>query len=232
MLIVCLNELYDGGKIKSFVLLFMGLVTLSLAHILCLVIYCVFVFRKRMVYIVLAGAITIGVGVNFIPKDSLLYVNLFQRFIITKDGGLKGDNRSNQIKEFFSLLDNNISQYGNNVMVKNSGLETTVVDQSANPFSIWFGYGLLMWIPYVITLLVLFPHVFNRNQAVQITSILLILLLLQRPYIYSMYWGYAIWSVVLVMFLKKNELRQKTHSGHDGQVINRLLTRQSPNYEC
>lgn len=222
ILIVCLNELFDGGKTKSLVLLFMGLVTFSLAHILCFAAYCAFIFRKRFIYIVLAGTIMVGFGVNYAAKDSLLYLNLFSRFAFSKDEGLKGDNRSVQVKEFFSLLNSDISRYGDNVMVKQSGGESEAIDQSSNPFSIWFGYGLLMWIPYAITLVVLFYHVLDRNQAVQITSISLTLLLLQRPYIYSMYWGFAIWSVVLVMFLKKSEFSKKTHSVHNAKTMNMI----------
>ncbi|CAN1535266.1 hypothetical protein MCETALH18_01587 [Methylophilaceae bacterium] len=210
ILMVCLNELYDGGKPRSFVLLSLGLVTLSLAHILCFLTYVTFFFRKQMVFILLACVLFMGSLVNSVSKDSLLYLNLFQRFTINEDGRLNGDNRSNQIDEFFSLLDNNISRYGNNVIVNEGGQDAGAIDQSSNPFSIWYSYGVLMWMTYAIVLGVLSYHMFDRNKSVQITSILLIMLLLQRPYIYSFYWGLAICTVIALMF--ENKFSKSTNS--------------------
>jgi hypothetical protein len=217
ILMVCLNELYDGGKPRSFVLLSLGLVTLSLTHILCFIAYATFFFRKKMIFILLACVLFMGSVVDSVSKDSLLYLNLLQRFTISEDGRLSGDNRSNQIHEFFSLLDNNISRYGNNIIVNDGGQDAGAIDQSANPFSIWYSYGLLMWITYATVLGVIAYHMFDRNKSVQITSILLIMLLLQRPYIYSFYWGLAICTIVALMF--QNKFSKLTHLSRKKNAI-------------
>jgi hypothetical protein len=201
IMMVCLNELSGGSKKRSLLLFSLGLVTLSLGHFLCMIAYSMIRFKKWAVYIVTAFVLLIALAQLYVPDESLLYLNLISRLAISKDEGLKGDNRSGQVKEFFSLLDKNISRYGENVMVKRTGAQSEAFDQSSNPFSIWFGYGFLMWLPYAGTLLTLCWHFFSRNQAVRVTSVLMVLMLLQRPYIYSMYWGFAIWGVVTVMFL-------------------------------
>jgi len=202
ILVVCLNELGGGGKKKSITLLLLGIITLSLTHIVCIITYCFIIFRKKTVYLVLVFGFLLGYAQIYSPDDSLLYSSFFSRFVIT-DEGLKGDNRSNQVKEFFSLIDSNTSRYGDNVLIKERGGVSQSEAQTANPFSIWFAYGFIMWIPYAITLLFLIVHFFNQIPSVKITSILLFFLLLQRPYIYSMYWGLAIWFVIASMIRKK-----------------------------
>ncbi|MBV5329882.1 MAG: hypothetical protein JZU65_20015 [Chlorobium sp.] len=225
ILVVCLNELSEGGKIKSFILLCLGLITLSFAHILCSVAYTAIMFKKKMVYVLLIFVLAVGSAQFYVPDESILYMNFISRLAISKEEGLKGDNRSGQVKEFFSLLNYDISRYGDNVMVNQRGGVSEAYDQSSNPFSIWFGYGFIMWLPYVITLLVLLYHFFNRIQSVQVTSVLMFMLLLQRPYIYSMEWGFAIWVVITAMFYKKRESNKYRNNvrGKEEQGTNTMV---------
>jgi hypothetical protein len=206
ILVVCLNELGDGGRKRSLLLLCLGLITLSMAHVFCFVAYSVIVFKKRIMFVVLSFLIVLGATGDFINEDSLLSLNFFRRFSVGETGQLVGDNRSNQVIEFFSLVDYDISRYGNNVMIKDYGHEVLNSDQSSNPFSIWFGYGFVMWLPYALTLVILFLSVLGQSESVKITSTLMLLLLLQRPYIYSLYWGFGIWSVIILMFIRKNRI--------------------------
>jgi hypothetical protein len=201
ILVVCLNELTGGGKKRSLVLLSLGLVTLSLAHAICFLAYLALSFRKRIVYVALAAAMIAEPLSSLIDDDSLLSANFLRRFTV-EDGQLVGDNRSGQVVEFFSLVDYKICRFGNNPLAKYGDGGVAAVDQSSNPFSIWFGYGLIMWLPYAITLVFLCRGVFQRNRSAQITSVLLLLLLLQRPYIYSLYWGFSIWVTIVAMYLK------------------------------
>jgi hypothetical protein len=205
-LVVCLNELCGGGRRKSIILFALGLVTLSVAHVFCFAAYAAFAFRRRIAYValvltVVAGPMADVLGEHF-GEESLLGATFFQRFSIS-DGQLTGDNRSEQIAEFFSLVDYNITRYGTNAMVKYGKGGVSARDQSSNPFSLWFGYGFLMWIPYAIVLVVLVWNIFQRRRPVQITAVLLVLLLLQRPVIYSLYWGLSTWSVIALMFIRK-----------------------------
>lgn len=209
VLVVCLNELSNGGKTRSFILMTLGLVTLSMAHIFCFAAYAAFALRKRLAYAVVALTFVGGPIADFIAQqsdqDSPL-VAFFDRFSVSDEGQLEGDTRSHQVTEFFSVVDYRVSRYGNNAMIKYDRGGMTVVDQSSHPFSIWFGYGFVIWIPYAITMFVLIRHVFQRDRRVQVVAVLMTLLLLQRPYIYSLYWGFAIWSVIAMMFFRKASL--------------------------
>lgn len=213
-LVVCLNELCDGPRKRSFILFSLGLVTLSLAHVFCFATYAAVTLRKRIAYLVLAATVLAGPAYDLLGErlglDTQLGMHFLNRFSI-QEGQITGDNRTGQMEEFFSLVDYDISRYGNTAMAKYRRGGTTFTDQSAHPFSIWFGYGFVMWIPYAVTLLVLSVNVFARKKSVQVTAILLILLLLQRPYIYSLYWGFAIWSVVAFMFLKRASATAEAH---------------------
>jgi len=204
ILVVCLIELYNVGRIKSIILLGLGLITFSLTHLLCVIVYVIVMFRNRKVFVFLFFSILVGFAYNYIPEDNILDRVLFNRLQVTGEGRLMGDNRSNQVDEFFSLIDSDISIYGERGMIKRSGGRlSAAVDQSSNPFMIWFNYGFLIWLPYAILLIVLFSNYFHSDRSVQITSIMMTILLLQRPYIYSMYWGFAIWFVISAMFIKK-----------------------------
>jgi hypothetical protein len=205
-LVVCLNELCNGGRRRSIILFVLGLVTLSVAHVFCFAAYAAFALRRRIAYVVLALAVVAGpmadeLGEHF-GEGSLLGEGFFRRFSIS-DGQLTGDNRSGQVSEFFSLVDYKMSRYGSNAMAKYDMGGIASVDQSSNPFSIWFGYGVVMWIPYAAVLVVLARNIFQRKRAVQITAVLLVLLLLQRPNVYSLYWGLSTWSVIALMFIRK-----------------------------
>jgi hypothetical protein len=205
-LVVCLNELCDGGRKRSLILFSLGLVTLSLAHVFCFGAYAAIALRRRVAYlalvlVVLAAPLS-DLLIERLAASSPMIAQFLDRFSI-KDDRLSGDNRSNQVTEFFSLVDYDVSRYGSNAMSKYNKGWISSEDQSSNPFSIWFGYGFIMWIPYAITLVVLCRNMFERERPVQITAVLLVLLLLQRPYIYSLYWGLAIWSVVALMFIRK-----------------------------
>jgi hypothetical protein len=205
-LVVCLNELCNGGRKKSIILFVLGLVTLSLAHVFCFAAYVAFAFRRRIAYVALALVFVAeplaDLAGDYLGEDSLLSASFFQRFTVS-DGQLAGDNRSGQVSEFFSLVDYDISRFGAGAMAKYGKAEVLARDQTSNPFTIWYGYGFLMWIPYAVVLVVLAWHIFQRKRPVQITAVLLVLLLLQRPYIYSLYWGLSTWSVIALMFLRK-----------------------------
>jgi hypothetical protein len=208
ILVICMNELRGDGKKKSITLFLLGLVTFSVAHAICFAAYLSVVFKKRIAYLALAGVILIQPVGNFLVENfgstAPIITQFFDRFSIA-DGGIKGDNRTSQVVEFFSLVDQDITQYGHNALAKYKSRSITVVDQSSNPFSIWFGYGVIMWIPYVILLVVLIRNAFERKSSVKVTAILLSLLLLQRPYIYTLYWSFAIWSTIVLMYVTRAE---------------------------
>jgi hypothetical protein len=119
------------------------------------------------------------------------------------DGNFVGDNRSNQISDFFNIVNNDILIYGSkNLTQKYDGM-----DFSSNPFSITFGYGLIISLPYFFLLGWLAWSTIKHGFHNSYTSIGIILLLLQRPYIYHMSWSILIASVVWLLYIEyKNRL--------------------------
>lgn len=111
------------------------------------------------------------------------------------DGRLSGDNRTNQIEEFFALVDSKILLVGE----RNSTNNYDTYDISSNPFSITFGYGLLISIPYFFMLIwMVWMAISNRFQN-SYSSLGLVSLLVQRPYIYNMSWSILIVSVIWLL---------------------------------
>ncbi len=199
-LVICINELCGGQKNRSFILFFLGLITFSLTHVICFLLYIFYIFKKQFFIILILLILLFSFATNFIPKDAIIQTMFLSRLTVTPEGRIAGDNRSNQVSEFFSLLSKDISIRGNNVNAKT--IARKEIDQSSNPFSIWYGYGLIIWLPYAFFIFVLLYYAFVKRKEEKLVSILLLLLLLQRPYIYSMYWGFSIWFVISLMLYK------------------------------
>jgi len=121
-----------------------------------------------------------------------LYVERLQ----VEDGKFVGDNRSNQVVEFFELVDEEILFRGQKASAKADYSE----DQSSNPFSIIFGYGLIISLPYYALLAWLAVTAFRNQFRNSYTSLGLLVLLLQRPYVYHMSWSILIASTVLLLY--------------------------------
>ena len=134
------------------------------------------------------------------------------------DGRLVGDNRSNQISNFFALVNDEIILRG--AKAARGGYNYFSVDESSNPFSITFAYGLIISLPYFVLLLWLAVTTFRNRFRNSYTSIGLLLLLLQRPYIYDLSWSIMIASAAwLVRFSSHNResrwaARQEARSAH------------------
>ncbi len=120
-----------------------------------------------------------------------------------QDGRLVGDNRSGQVENFFQIVDAE--------MLLRGARSTTQVydteDMSSNPFSITYGYGLIISLPYFMLLLWLAGITIKQGFRNSYASIGLLALLLQRPYLYNMYWSIMIVATVWLIY----------HAAHDRQ---------------
>jgi hypothetical protein len=117
--------------------------------------------------------------------------------LVLSDGRLVGDNRSNQIEDFFEAVDLEMLLSG----TKSLGQVYDVADMSSNPFSITYGYGLIISVAYFFVLgWLVWITVVRRGQNIY-TSVGLIFLLLQRPYLYHMSWSILIASVLWLVYL-------------------------------
>ena len=113
-----------------------------------------------------------------------------------EDGRLAGDNRTNQVVDFFRLVDDEILLKG----ARGSRAETETEDMSSNPFSITFSFGLLISMPYFLLLVWLLVTTVRNNFRNSYTTIGLFLLLLQRPYLYHMSWSILIVATVWLIY--------------------------------
>ncbi|WP_157962068.1 hypothetical protein [Acuticoccus kandeliae] len=123
-----------------------------------------------------------------------------------KDGRLSGDNRSRQVYEFFSIVDDDMLLRG----TKNSTQLSKAEDQSSNPFSIVYGYGVLISLPYFVLLFWLAGTAVRQNFRNSYTSLGLLLLLLQRPYLYNMAWSILILAAVWLVYHASRDGRNRT----------------------
>ncbi len=130
------------------------------------------------------------------PISQTLDTFYADRFVI-EDGRFVGDNRSNQVQEFFEIVDDRMLLEG----VKKRGIADKIsYDQSSNPFSIIFGYGFIIWLPYAILLLWLIFVTFQNRFHNAYASIGMLLLLLQRPYLYNMSWSILIIATIWLIY--------------------------------
>lgn len=153
-----------------------------------------------------------GVGIlSFVAPSNLISnsVDVFYSNRLTiEDGRLTGDNRTNQIIEFFQIVDRDI------LLAGASGRYEDFVgtDQSSNPFSIIFGYGFIMWVPYFILLMWLLRTTIHNRFRNAYSSVGLFLLLLQRPYLYNMSWSVLILATVWLIYTSARQRPKRTVS--------------------
>ena len=214
-IIVILNEIINPRRKYSLIMMLLGLVTLSVTHALITAIYVFYYIFKfnwipRLITLILLSAPLIVI-VNNLPSDSVLAMNFINRFVI-EDGSIRGDNRSSQVEIFFKIVKNDIeiSTRGHQAITNDSSTKRYTIDQSSNPFSMWFNYGLLMWAIYFTTMLyILFMTIkYIRTSNIFISGVLLFIILLQRPFIHDSGWGVAVWLLILLISQKSDKAQK------------------------
>lgn len=209
-LIVALNEAFQKNTKWSAALLFGGLVTGSFALLFIAVAYLFLKGQQKnllLVAIIIAG---LGGLAVFDERVSTLAEEFFLKRIEIVDGRLSGDNRTHQIESFFKIVDWDITLKGQ----KASGDDSTYIgyDQSSNPFSIYYRYGIFIWIPYVMLEVWLLYCFFYYQSHLRFSALALFMTLLQRPYIYNLHWGILISVVVVTIYrVQKTAVIGKKH---------------------
>ena len=202
-IITMFNDTMRVNRHLNVVLVSLLVFTGSLVGILLIALYFVTSNAMRAVRfasIAVLFALTVSIGVaDYIFPDNPLgkAVDTFysERFQIV-DGALVGDNRSNQVAEFFELVDANIILRGQ----KASGRDYYEQDQAANPFSIVFGYGLIISLPYFLLVMWLLTITIRSGFRNSYATLGLFVLLLQRPYIYHLSWSIMIAALVWLIY--------------------------------
>ncbi len=194
-LIVSINEAFGRGRMHSYILLLGGLVTGSFILFLITILFFIYKSTVRQLSYLL-----ITLAVLFIVLNDSFFPDIIETFFVSRisaiefvDGRLSGDSRSVQVYEFLDIV---------NLDMTLRGVEdrTDSVDQSSNPFSIYYGYGIFVWIPYLILELWLLYASFFYIKKLRFSALIIFLTLLQRPYIYNIYWMLIIILSIFVVY--------------------------------
>ncbi|WP_162256448.1 hypothetical protein [Sphingomonas sp. Root710] len=196
IIVAIINDIYGKNSSKTQLILLANLVTLSVMAFIALVIFwtsAFFVRGKRFVAFAVAFLATIALLAIPTARD-IFSETVLSRFRM-EDGKFAGDNRSNQLENFFYYLDWNIIKKGYLTSYGRFDL-----DMSSNPFSILFASGIFVWIPYFLICCMLLFLCFKNRKIGWAIPLTLLILILQRPYIYSLYWSFML-SVALMPVL-------------------------------
>lgn len=201
-IITMFNDTLQQNRRLNFVLVALMILTGSLSGLLLAALYLLAsnaMKESRAVAITLVASL---VGVFFLaqylfPSNpiSTAVDTFYSERLQLVDGRLAGDNRSNQISDFFALVDEDM-------LLRGVPLETedAAIDMSSNPFSIIFRYGLIISIPYFALLGWLITTTLSNRLDHAYASIGLFFLMLQRPYLFHMSWSIMIVSVVWLLY--------------------------------
>jgi hypothetical protein len=200
---VCLNELCRGDRAYSISILVLSLITFSLMSLIGILLYVMFMFNnnstKNFIWLI-AVLFILGIGYYFggdVVQD--LYLNR----LVLVDGRFAGDNRITQVIDFFDLVDSTIFFSG----YDSTNSPYLTVDQSSNPFTLLFSSGFFVWLPYFVVILWLLSFLFKGVAQIRFVALIMALLLLQRPYIFSMFWGFYINYVLFILYRASNDVK-------------------------
>lgn len=200
VLVVVINELRRGSWVVSVGLLMGSMITFSLMALLALLAYAFFRAASTKIGAVSLVATSIFLALawgSLVPTNDVVSEMLFSRLerMEIRGGRLTGDNRSSQVEEFFRVVDAEVTLRG----AKVSGDTSESDAHAANPFSIYYRSGIVIWLPYAILLVWLGWRATLGDSIVRFCAVTMLLLLLQRPYIYSVYWALPIWIVIATL---------------------------------
>ena len=204
---VALREHLGMNRKISWILMTLGLITTSLAHLVFMTIYWLkteAVSLRRLVSSVAIAFLAIFLLTIFENPFSTLLGEIVKKFEVV-DGVMAGDNRSALIINALKYLDLKVFFFGldSDCMLN---LEPCALkgyfQYGENPFTLLVHRGILLALPYVLVLGYLIKHfIINKN----ILTLGVFLLLLQRPNLMS--YGYAVIIKLYVSALASN----KTH---------------------
>jgi hypothetical protein len=204
--VICLNEIFSVNQKYTYVLFIMGLITGSLIFFILFLLYMnFFMFKKNANKGYVLVGILLVFGLYYYLGGTEIYDSFYAQRVVVEDGRIVGDNRSNQVENFFAVVNDEIFWRG---AQQNTMLVDQVGDQSSNPFSILFGYGIFMWLIYfILQVWLLFVSVFYKK-VFRFPALMMFLTLLQRPYILNIYWTSLIVLVVYSIYkIQKSDYR-------------------------
>jgi len=196
VLVVALNEALGVNTKWSAILLFSGLITGSFALFIIFILYVILKSKPNNILLVCFFLGLVGAAIAIDDRASTFAEEFFFKRVEVVDGRLAGDNRTHQVESFFELVDWDMTLKGQKV----TKVVYEDVDQSSNPLSIYFGYGAVIWIPYASVLVwLLYCAIFYRSH-LRFPALATLMVLAQRPYLYSLYWSMMIALVLITIY--------------------------------
>ncbi|HIF9275867.1 TPA: hypothetical protein ACX6QR_003939 [Photobacterium damselae] len=186
---------------KTFILLVLGLVTMSLTHIIVLLLFST-IFLKKIKNILLIGILGFIIFLT-LPKDIVENIStsfdkiVMSRLIMTGDGKLSGDNRSERLNNAISLIDSENFLIGTG---RESYSEERPTD--SNPLTILLQYGFFVYILYTAIILLYLIQVFKCRNVIFLIPIILIL---QRPYLMLVCYSISYITPLFLILSKNNK---------------------------
>jgi hypothetical protein len=180
--------------------LFMGFVTLSLAHLVFSFMYFLSLIKNIKSFFQYLFIFFIVVSSSlFFLKDTSIGSYAQSRMTINEDGSLRGDSRSGLISNAFSKIDSSILFAGidSKCMTSYSDCVRKYGAMGENPISPLIFMGVILSLPYYMFLIILVT--FPRGTGNKIIGLSIALLFMQRPYFYHI--GYTMWVALLLIYL-------------------------------
>jgi len=208
--LAALRHAFGFNKRITWALLLLGLVTLSLAHIIYVILHALEEFRrvKKRKSIFVAVMITFFLYsiVNFIPPIQDLYVSLLQARLQIEEGQLTGDNRTVLLLNAASYINLNTFLFGldSDCAIGVANCTDKGYEQyGENPLTLLVHWGGLVSFPFYLALVYL-AMIAVRHRSFVILAVFL--LLFQRPN--TMSYGYSM-LIVLTIYVLAHQRRYK-----------------------
>ena len=201
---VALNEALRGKTRTSYIMIFGGLITGSFILFLIAIIFIIYKLNLRNSIIIISALILCFFVIENTPLSlatDAFFVHRINELNFNSGFNL-GDNRTIQVIDFFEMVNSDMTL---------RGAEDRMIgpDQSSNPFSIYYGYGIFIWMPYFVLELWLFYATFFYKRHLRFSAFIVFLTLLQRPYLYNLYWQLMIVFILITIYkLQKQKIIQ------------------------
>lgn len=181
--VVILRELMKRKSNLSFLIMFCGLITFSLAHVIIFILYALSKIKISIKSIFSAIFFSIIILLSVYYVASTAEFSFFtDRFIINKDGDISGDNRMNQLDNFERVFNWSIFWGGD---YKCHDLPTKMCvshgDISSSIVTPLYTGGVIQLFIQIVTHIV-FIFMIMKNKKLFFPVLAMSLLLLQRPF--------------------------------------------------
>jgi len=210
--VVLLRALKKKNDNVSFMLLFAGLITLSLTHLIVCILFVLHLVLNHRSRHFLLTVIALGIfafAILLIFRD--VFVDMFL-YRIDSISDIMDNNRTVQVKRIMPLLDIKTILWGHDGAYYSNGplFKQRYGTVAENPLGPLFIHGLIMsWIYYLALLVIMLAALINRKNFFVFAS--MVCLFLQRPYFsarcYSLYFVLFLYEAVVV--LKRSPLLKR-----------------------